>query len=106
MVNYIWKIVQLDCIPSADGQTNVVSTVHWRISATDNINTAEVYGAQPLVFDAKNPFIAYEALTKNQVISWVQEAMGIDAVTRLQEALDKQLDMIVNPPVVTPPLPW
>ena len=29
MTEYTWKIEALDCIPSADGQTNVVSTIHW-----------------------------------------------------------------------------
>ena len=106
MTTYTWKIAQLECIPSADGQTNVVSTVHWRVSATDGANTAEVYGAQPLTFEAKNAFVNYADLTKDTVVSWVQAAMGIDAVTALQEALDKQLESLANPPVVTPPLPW
>lgn len=106
MTEYTWKIEQLECIPSADGQTNVVSTIHWRVSATDGANTTEVYGTQGLVYDAKNAFIAYSDLTKDQVVGWVQEAMGIDAVTKLQETLDKQLETLANPPIITPPLPW
>jgi uncharacterized lipoprotein YmbA len=102
MNTYTWKIEQLDCIP--DG--NVVSNIHWRVSATDGANMTEAYGTQAIKHDAKDPFTAYEALTKDTVIGWVQEAMGIDAVTRLQEALDKQLETLANPPVITPPLPW
>ena len=103
---YTWVIAQLDCIPFIDGQSNVVSNVHWRVNANDSTHEATVYGTQALTFDAKNAFIAYDSLTKDTVVGWVQEAMGIDTVTRLQEALDKQLESLANPPVITPPLPW
>jgi hypothetical protein len=118
---YTWLIDSLNCIPSADGQSNVVSTVHWRVNVVSNQGktiklldkttqivpyTATKYGSQTLTFDAKNAFIAYDSLTKDTVVGWVQEAMGIDAVTKLQETLDKQLETLVNPPVITPPLPW
>ena len=99
---YTWLIPRLDCVPN----DNVVSCVHWRVNATDGTNEATVYGTQELTYDAKNAFIKYSALTKDTVIGWVQEAMGIDAVTKLQEALDKQLETLANPPIVTLPLPW
>lgn len=103
---YTWKIEQLDCIPSVDGQINVVSNVHWRVSATDGTNTTEIYKSQPLTFDGTKAFVNYADLTKDQVIGWVQEAMGIDAVTRLQQILDNQLKALANPPIIKPPLPW
>jgi len=106
MTEYTWKIEQLECIPSADGQSNVVSNVHWRVNATDGASKVTMYGTQALTFDAKNAFISYADLTKDTVVGWVQEAMGIDDVTRLQEALDKRLETLANPPVITPPLPW
>jgi hypothetical protein len=103
---YTWVIDSLDCIPSAEGQSNVVSNVHWRVNAKNDTHEATVYGTQSLTYIAKSLFTPYDKLTKDQVISWAQEAMGIDNVTRLQEALDKQLEALANPPVVTPPLPW
>jgi hypothetical protein len=106
MNTYIWKIETLDCIPFVDGQTNVVSNIHWRVSATDDANTTETYGSQPLIFSSKNAFINYDELTENTVVGWVQEAMGIDVVTKLQETLDNRLEALANPPVVSPKLPW
>jgi len=32
---YTWVIDALDCAPSAEGQTNVVNTIHWRVNGTD-----------------------------------------------------------------------
>jgi uncharacterized lipoprotein YmbA len=102
MNTYTWEVESLDCVP--DGK--IVSCIHWRVKSTDGTNTSEVYGVQPLVFNTKNAFINYADLTKDTVIGWVQEAMGIDAVTALQETLDKQLEALANPPIITPPLPW
>ena len=102
MNEYIWEVESLDCIP--DG--NVVSCVHWRLKANDGTNTAEVYGEQFIENNSKVAFIVYEALSKDDVIGWVKEAMGFDSVTALQEALDKQLEILANPPIISPALPW
>jgi hypothetical protein len=104
MNTYIWEIESLDCKP--DGEAKVVSCIHWRLKGDDGANTAEIYGAQAIQNDVEKPFIAYEALTKDDVIGWVQNAMGNDAIVQLQINLDKQLENLANPPVVTPPLPW
>ena len=106
MNTYTWNIEQLDCAPSADGQTNVVNNIHWRIKGTDGTNTADVYGCQALTFDAQNAFINYADLTKEVVLAWAQETMGANAVTRLQESIDKQLSDLATPKIVSPPLPW
>jgi hypothetical protein len=117
---YTWVIESLDCVSSLEGQNDVVATVHWRVNAvSDQGTTVEIdnkmvlipytttiYGAQPLTFNAKSAFTSYADLTKDTVVGWVQAAMGIDDVTRLQEALDKRLETLANPPVITPPLPW
>ena len=104
MNTYTWKIESLDCVP--DGDSKVVSCIHWRLKSDDGANTAEIYGAQAIENNSKNAFIDYEALTKDDVIGWLQSAMGIDAVMELQKSLDKQLEALANPPVIKPPLPW
>ena len=103
---YTWLIEALDCVPSTEGKSNVVNNVHWRVNATDGTNDATVYGTQGLVLDAKASFTPYSKLTKDTVVAWVQEAMGIDAVTNVQQALDAQLDDLNTPAIVTLPLPW
>lgn len=118
---YTWSINSLDCIPSADGQNNVVSNVHWSVSATsdktrtltnyNNITStvpysSSVYGVQPLTYTAGSPFTPYDGLTKDTVIQWVQSAMGAEQIAAIQTNLDNQIANLVNPPIVTLPLPW
>ncbi len=49
----------------------------------------------------------YDAnLTQDQVIGWVQNALGFDQCAQLAANLDQQIEAQINPPVVTPALPW
>jgi hypothetical protein len=103
---YTWIIDSLDCIPSADGKNNIVSNVNWKVGATDGKNNAIIYGAQPLAYTAKSQFISYFDLKQSVVIKWVQDAIGIEQVASIQKNLDNQINILANPPVITPPLPW
>jgi hypothetical protein len=103
---YNWLIESLDCIPSLDNQTNVVSKVHWRINCTDDVNNATVYGEQKLDYTLENQFIVFDNLTKETVIGWVQKIMGEEHVASLYALLDNQLDALANPATVSLPMPW
>jgi hypothetical protein len=103
---YQWNIQALDCVPQEDGKTDVVVVAHWIVSATDGTYSSSAYGTQSFTYDAGKAFIPYPSLTQDEVVGWVQAGMGVDAVTELQENLDKQIENQINPPIVTPPLPW
>jgi hypothetical protein len=117
---YTWFIDSLDCIPSFEGQANVVSTVHWRVNAvsdrgtTMTINdvvslnpyTATVCGTQQLSYVAGKPFKAYANLTESTVVQWVKEAIGDEKIASIETSLDTQINNLANPPVIRPPLPW
>jgi len=106
MNTYTWLIDSLDCSPLLEGQNNVVSNVHWRINATDGTHNVTTYGVQPLIYTAGNPFTEYAGLTLETVIGWIQTVMGSDQVTAIQTQLDKMIDNLVNPSIVSPTLPW
>lgn len=101
-----WSVVQMDCYPQADGETDVVFTVHWTLTATDGTYTGSVYGSQAVTVDPAAPFTPYADLTQDQVIGWVQSAMGPEQVTAYEDNVAGQIANQINPPVVTPPLPW
>lgn len=103
---YTWVIEQMDCVPQEDGKTDVVMTVHWRQNATDGTYNATVYGTVGLTYTAGSPFTPYADLTQQQVIGWVEEALGPEQCAQITANLAQQLADQVTPPVVTPPLPW
>lgn len=103
---YSWVIVQLECYPEHEGLTDVVFTVHWRRQATDGTHMADVYGSQAVTLDAGAPFTPYADLTQAQVENWLVDAMGVERAAELDANLAAQIEAQINPPVVTPPLPW
>lgn len=105
-ITYTWSVVQMDCYPQADGETDVVFNVHWTLSGTDGTYTGSVYGSQAVTVDAAVPFTPYADLTEEQVVGWVQSAMGAEQVAEYEAAVAGQINNQINPPVVTPPLPW
>lgn len=103
---YSWIISQLECYPQHEGKTDVVFTIHWRRQATDGTYTADVYGTQSVTLDPDAPFTPYANLTQADVEGWLEDAMGADKVAEMDAALDTQIENQINPPVITPPLPW
>jgi len=103
---YVWVIEAMDCKPQEDGQTDVVITVHWRLNGTDGQYSGTVYSTVGLTYTAGSPFTPYADLTQDQVIGWVQDALGQDQVISLEANVAAQIEAQINPPVVTPPLPW
>lgn len=101
-----WTVVQMDCYPEADGETDVVFTVHWTLTGTDGTYTGSVYGSQAVTVDPAAPFTPYADLTQDQVIGWAQDAMGAEQVTAFEDNVAQQIADQIDPPVVVPPLPW
>ena len=99
----VWTISSLDCKPQEGNLTDVVITAHWSCTGTQDDKTASVYAtcsfSQP-----GDPFTPYADLTQDQVLGWCW-ASGVDK-DATEAAVQTQLDNLINPPVVTLPLPW
>lgn len=105
-ITYTWSVVQMDAYPEADGEKDVVFTVHWTLNGTDGVYNGGVYGSTGVTVNPAEPFTPYADLTQAQVIGWVEEALGAEQVAAYEEIIAQQIENQVNPPVVTPPLPW
>lgn len=101
-----WAVNQMDCYPEYDGETDVVFTVHWTLTGVDDLYSGMVYGTCGVTLDAGAPFTPYDQLTEAQVIGWVKDALGLESVASLEANVAQQIEDQINPPVVTPPLPW
>lgn len=103
---YTWSVIQMDAYPELDGNTDVVFTVHWTLTGTDGTHTAGVYGSVGVTVDPDAPFTPYADLTQEQVVGWVQSALGEEQVAAYEANVATQIANLANPPIVTPPLPW
>lgn len=102
---YSWVINALDSYPDYNGKKDVVFRIHWHREATDNTNIADTYGSQEIELSADSPFTPYADLTKAQVESWLEAALGADMLKSIKDYLDANL-AAMPPAVIVKPLPW
>ena len=108
-IRYTWNVSTVDTYPTLDGNTDVVYSVHWRLTAEDDANqdadgnnwTASSYGTQSVDTSDLSSFTAFADLTSSDVQDWVETAMGADAVQSLKDGLDAQIEAKINPTSVT-----
>lgn len=104
MNTYTWFIAALDCKVNENNLQDVVYNVHWRYSAVNEDGVmALLFGAQAVSPPSEEAFTPYDELTKEQVVGWLEASMDVPAMTL---DLDNQIELIVNPVDVTPPLPF
>lgn len=101
-----WTVTAMNCYPQAEGQTDVAFNIHWLLTGTDGTHSASVYGTVGVTYVAGTPYTPYNQLTQDQVVGWVKEALGNEQVAAYEANVAQQIANQVNPPVVTPPLPW
>lgn len=106
MITQTWVVDQMSAYPQAEGQTDVVFSVAWRLNGTDQTYNATVYGTVSVTYVAGSPYTPYDNLTQAQVIGWVKSAMGAEQVAAYEAGITSNINSQVNPTVVTPPLPW
>lgn len=107
-MSIVWTISQLDCLPQSAEGADYVVTAHWECNGAEVSNekayAAKVYGTCGFTVTQGPSFTPYADLTQDQVLGWCW-ANGVDkqaTEAAVQQALNDQ----INPPIVSPPLPW
>ena len=101
-----WIVEQMNCYPTYESETDVVFNVHWRVNATDGTYNATSYGTVGVAYEAGSTYTPYAELTQDQVVNWVQTAMGLERVVNVEAGLAKNIVDQSNPPVISLSLPW
>ena len=117
-IDYKWTINQMNAHIESEGEQNVIFTVHWTYSGSEEISgkmyQASSIGAQSFTYVKGEPFVpyanteAFEAI----VIGWLEGALDVSSMAASIEAqIAKQITPVnedlyftwQNPPV--PPVP-
>jgi hypothetical protein len=105
-----WRVGVMECYPTYDQNTDVVFTVHWDCTGSETVSgstyNGRVYGATGVTFHSGSDFTPYEDLTQPQVLGWVWDAMGSGSKENYENSVQAQINNLINPTIVTPPLPW
>ena len=99
----VWKVEALDVKPVEGPLDDVVVTAHWTCSGVNGDYTTSIYSTCSFPAPGEE-FTPYDALTEEQVLGWCW-ANGVNK-DATEEAVEAKIQALINPPVVTPPLPW
>lgn len=109
-ITYDWNVTQLSCYPEHQGEQDVVVIVNWTLNGEDSFNgtryTGYAFGSVNVEISPEEPFTPYADLTLDQVIGWVKNVLGAEKVAEYEASVANQIQNQINPPIVTPPLPW
>ena len=103
---YTWSIAALECSNTDDAFPAKVITAHWRLDGTFADTSAGVYGTVSFAEPEAASYVPYADLTQDQVIGWVEAALGDEEVASLKANIDTQIADLIAPPVENKPLPW
>lgn len=101
---YNWEISRLQCLSQAQEGADYVVTADWRLTKTEGQYEGTVFGTCLFPVMQGETFVPYADLTLSIVLGWCW-VNGVDRVA-CETAVDQQIAMQVNPPIVTLPLPW
>ena len=80
-----------------------VIVAHWQVNKASGENVATSYGTVSFTPDSSaEGYVAYDSLTEETVIGWVQEALDTEA---LEASLDADLAEQASPSVIVG-TPW
>lgn len=107
MITYEWYFNDLMVKPQENGLQNVLYIVYWQLKGTnENGIFGEQRGSCSLPSPSLDNFVDYNILTKQQVETWIETAMGYNTITSLKQSIAEQINAQVNPPFVPMPAPW
>jgi len=119
-ITYKWTINQMNAHIQAEGEDNVIFTVHWTYEGSEESGgqtyRASQIGAQSFTYVAGEPFTPYANTEAFEavVIGWLEGALDVPAMAANIEAqIAKQITPVNedlyftwdNPPVPAPPAP-
>lgn len=108
MTVFNWKIVNMMTLPELDNHSDVVVSVQWQLTGVDGNYTSNVSSWTQLTLQQGAGFTPYNQLTEEQVIGWVQSALGADNVRNSEISVQRGIDLQKSPSTLpeSQPLPW
>jgi hypothetical protein len=106
-IEYKWVFPTLEVTYSVGELQNVVTVVHWILTATDGQYSDRLYGSAAVGTPTPEAFVSYEDLTEEEVISWVTTALGgEESVQAMKDGLAAQIETQKAPQTGTMTPPW
>jgi len=105
---YNWNCKTVDVHPTEADHTDVVYNVHWIVTGVSdeldpegNAYQSASIGTQVVTLDPESEFIPFEDLTNEIAVEWTKAAMGEEQVTSIEDGIQQDIDLEINPTSIT-----
>ena len=85
-----WKIDTAEYLVASGERSNVITSVHWRVTKTVGEHSAGSYGSAGLEAPG-DTFIAWADVTEATLLAWVQAELGEEMIASMEASLDAQI---------------
>ena len=99
-ITYKWEIAQMDAYIEAEGQQNVIYTVHYIYTGSNESEgvtySDSIISTENFEYTQGNPFVPYENTEafENIVIGWLEAALDVQA---MQDSIAAGIQAKTNP---------
>ena len=104
-----WSIASLDRQVSLDGKSDVVTSVHWEVTNSEDVGSGDnavthrgqSFGSVSLDTSDLSSFTAYADIKESDAITWAKEALGEDQVAEYEKSVADQITESKTPTTKT-----
>lgn len=110
-ITYKWSVNQVECYPTHEGQTNVVTKITWALRGVDENGVGSSRGGiSSVTYEAGAPFTPFNELTEAKVLEWVKPMVSAEQEAEMKAGIVGDINWQIeqanaNSPT-TPALPW
>jgi hypothetical protein len=101
-MNYTWNVTNLYTV-TTETEVGYVVNAMYEVKGTEEkdnvVYTSELSNSASFEVKENLELIAYQDLTNDIVIGWIQEQLGEDGVNNLQASVAGMINSQINPPV-------
>lgn len=107
MTTFTWTVDSLITLPQEGGETDVVVNANYTVTGVEGDVTESYSNNQKFTYTG-GAFTPFDQLTQQQVVGWIQDALGPVGVANVEATVQGQINSVLNPPVQpqNQPLPW
>ena len=100
----VWTVENVTYRSQMDGRDDVVYAVYWRVDADQDTGRTTMYGSVEIPYQNNLPYTPYADLTETQILGWVHDIYGPDAISTIESSLAIDVRDGIDPSIEVSPL--
>ena len=105
-----WLVNNTECYSNYEGHSNLIYKINFTFIGSDESTGVgycdSVTSEIELSYDPNTNFTEYENLAEEQVLNWIQTALGQDKINEYKLTIYNNIEKQKNPPINIMTVPW